>query len=82
MRDHVMKQMDTDSDHRISLAEFLAVCFIIFQTFCKEEKLITFFICVIDVLDLNNFRIERRRRKSRIKVGKILGTKNSIPKKN
>ncbi|KAL3981972.1 EF-hand domain family protein [Acanthocheilonema viteae] len=24
MRDHVMKQMDTDSDHRISLAEFLA----------------------------------------------------------
>ncbi|CAG9535065.1 unnamed protein product [Cercopithifilaria johnstoni] len=24
MRDHVMKQMDTDGDHRISLAEFLA----------------------------------------------------------
>lgn len=29
MRDHVMKQMDTNGDHRISLAEFLAVCYCI-----------------------------------------------------
>ncbi|EJW77125.1 EF hand family protein, partial [Wuchereria bancrofti] len=32
MRDHVMKQMDTDGDHRISLAEFLA------DSEAQEEK--------------------------------------------
>lgn len=84
MRDHVMKQMDTDGDHRISRAEFLAVYLTVFHVYCRKANNITSSaLYLFHYLRFEySFRIGKRKRKNRIRVGKILATKISTPRKN